>query len=419
MKAIACVVLMIGLLKFAQDAPDLLKRVFGFGGDLLKGMNLNPKGMLKNDMKSAAKTLAKPGSTAMGAIGGLTGGAVRGFQNGKKDYDDYKSGSKHPKLGKFGHTLASTVGGGARGFVRGGVNGFKTAPDELSASSMYSSMSGGVATGQYGAQKSSSNYRNAQGKFFTRIGNSFGEFGGNVKDGFNEHVGAPVSNMYGQIVGNTTSNQAGQVFSQIKGNNSEAMSATGASKDIENIKTARDNAIQKIREAQAMGTTIGGRNDYDDMIKQAKNQFNEQKAQLLNDKFGKMNDANKKIIAEWNKDSIKEFTDNLNTLGRDDLESLINGLNGKLRDANGATINLDASNISDSLNQIVNTLNQSADYHNLSSTAGAQMLDNMDKLQTEMGKINTSIENSKKREESKKSRKKSASAPASDKKGDK
>ena len=36
MKAIACVVLMIGLLKFAQDAPDLLKRVFGFGGDLLK-----------------------------------------------------------------------------------------------------------------------------------------------------------------------------------------------------------------------------------------------------------------------------------------------------------------------------------------------------------------------------------------------
>ena len=124
MHAIACVILMIGLLKFAQDAPDLLKTLFSNGSSLLKGMNLNPKGQLKNDISGAAKTAvgagklgAGIGKGAAGAVTGFGKGAVGAFAGAKNGFRTGKG--SEGGLGGFFHGMA----GGARGMVAGGSAG--------------------------------------------------------------------------------------------------------------------------------------------------------------------------------------------------------------------------------------------------------------------------------------------------------
>lgn len=79
MRAIACVVLILGLLKFCQEAPDLFKKLFSAGGDLLKGMSPT----LGNALPSY---MAKPAQQAVdrvrGAATGAAGGAWEGLVNG-------------------------------------------------------------------------------------------------------------------------------------------------------------------------------------------------------------------------------------------------------------------------------------------------------------------------------------------------
>lgn len=155
MHAIACVILMIGLLKFAQDAPDLLKTLFSNGSSLLKGMNLNPKGQLKNDISGAAKTAAGAGKLGAGIGKGAVGayaGAKTGFKTGK--------GSK-TGLGGFFHGMA----GGARGMVAGGSAGVHN-PGFRGTGSV--GAFAGAGAGRISTQNRKS-YADAQGRLNTTV----------------------------------------------------------------------------------------------------------------------------------------------------------------------------------------------------------------------------------------------------------
>ncbi|MCR5223801.1 MAG: hypothetical protein K6C11_01495 [Bacilli bacterium] len=166
MHAIACVILMIGLLKFAQDAPDLLKTLFSNGSSLLKGMNLNPKGQLKNDITGAAKTAVGAGKLGAG-IGKGAAGAVAGFGKGAVGaYAGAKNGFRTGKgsetgLGGFFHGMA----GGARGMVAGGSAGAHHVGFRGTGSA---AAFAGAGAGRISAQNRKS-YADAQGRLNTTV----------------------------------------------------------------------------------------------------------------------------------------------------------------------------------------------------------------------------------------------------------
>ena len=138
MKGIACVILVIGLLNFAKEAPELFKSVFSFGGDLLKGLDLNPHGQIKrnltnakdtvtaagNGLKGVGRTLATPfkagaaiGKGAVGAVtGAKAGGAAGGFLGGARGLiAGGRAGANN--RGFRGTATAASRAGGAAGAI--------------------------------------------------------------------------------------------------------------------------------------------------------------------------------------------------------------------------------------------------------------------------------------------------------------
>jgi len=119
MKAIACIVLIIGLLKFATDAPALFKTLFSFGEGLFSGVNFNPRGQMRGDLQAAAgvvrgagNALATPFRNA-GRHGKQAFGAVRGAAAGASAQD----GFFNKVTGGFrGMVAGARAGGNHEGF---------------------------------------------------------------------------------------------------------------------------------------------------------------------------------------------------------------------------------------------------------------------------------------------------------------
>ena len=132
-KAIACVVLIIGLLNFAKEAPDLFKKLFSTDG-LFSGIDLNPHGQIKRNLQNAGSTIktganfvkgvgngiaapfkgaATVGKAISGGIAGARAGAdAGGFLGGARGL---VAGGKAGVASKLG--MAGTAGGYAGGFA--------------------------------------------------------------------------------------------------------------------------------------------------------------------------------------------------------------------------------------------------------------------------------------------------------------
>ena len=162
MKAIAAIVLMVGMLKFAMDAPELLKKLFSFGGGLLDGLNLNPRGQLRGDLQSAGKAIqsganlvATPFRSAA-TIGKGAAGAVRGAISGAK-----AGGSTEDFAG-----VRRGIAGGARGLVSGARAG---ANNQGFRGTMDAAENAGTYAGRI-SHSNSESYGNAQKAYHTTIG---------------------------------------------------------------------------------------------------------------------------------------------------------------------------------------------------------------------------------------------------------
>lgn len=126
LQCIAVVILILGLLKFAQEAPELIKNMFNNGGNLLDGLNLKP-GVRKHieDNKLGMKGI----SMGAGAIGGMLGGAgnaIRAAYN--RTPKDQTTGQR--TLG-WGKKAGAAIYGGVRGAVTGAVHGSKNTMEHL------------------------------------------------------------------------------------------------------------------------------------------------------------------------------------------------------------------------------------------------------------------------------------------------
>ena len=448
--------LTLGLLKFGFDAPGILKNIMGSVDDAIKGkfnglsnfkeMTGNAKKVIDGTKKIGAdakkfgqtvgkgakavgKGAQKLGSGATGLVGGGIAGSIRGFKNGLADYKAMaktpktKAGAVGQAIGGAFHSVGASLTGGLAGSAKGAAASFKNPSWNMHNQLMLAAEQGGIM-----AQKQSQFYRDGGSNFApARAFN-------HAKKGVTKVWEDTVEQVqeFGQTVyGGATTNEARTMSNNIKSNNTAAMSATGTDKAIENLKAAKDKNLEKFREMKLAGASAtdiaselnmdtsslgftGNRNDDLKKISEAidKN-FKEAKKSELSDKFSKMNEENKRIISEYNKESLKAFRDNISAIGLDDKIALRDALaKGGIC---GTSTNVDAD-----LQQAANNLEAKMDYANMTnSDECAQNMLDFDKLQTELGKISKTVDNREALKEYKKKKKKSEDGKDADKGGTK
>ncbi|MDE5630919.1 MAG: hypothetical protein K2I70_04895, partial [Bacilli bacterium] len=187
-KALATVCLILGLLKFAKDAPQLFKTIFASGGGLFAGL----------DWKPGMKRRVSENEYAMKGIGGAVGLAAGGVGAGVMAFrKGYKDANPKGDVGT-GKALALGLASGLRGFGHGAFagakNGLKNSPTEFSGKALLNAASSGVSSGQASEVKAS-NKRDQYGGLMhplQSIDRHMTEFGENFVEGWH-NVGNTLS----------------------------------------------------------------------------------------------------------------------------------------------------------------------------------------------------------------------------------
>lgn len=150
-KAIATVCLILGLLKFAKEAPGLLKTIFSSSTGLFAGVDFKP-GVKR---RISENEYAMKGMSAVGgAVGGAVGTGYMAFKNALKDSEVQGGADDRAMLSSIGKGLLSVP----RGIISGGKAGFKNTPQEFNLKNM----AGTFNTGATGGQSSYIHHENAK-----------------------------------------------------------------------------------------------------------------------------------------------------------------------------------------------------------------------------------------------------------------
>lgn len=122
-RAFTMVVLILGLLKFAKEAPELFKALFDNGGGLFKGLNFKPgvKGRIESN-EYAMKGM----SMATGAALGATAGGFQRYRQAMYDKDGKKFKNANGGLGVLTAFTAAP-----RGLISGARSGLKNNASSL------------------------------------------------------------------------------------------------------------------------------------------------------------------------------------------------------------------------------------------------------------------------------------------------
>lgn len=122
-KAITMVVLILGLLKFAKEAPELFKSLFDNGGGLFKGLNFKPgvKGRIESN-EYAMKGM----SAVTGAALGTAGNVVQRYRQAQFDKDGNILENSHKTFSALTALTAAP-----RGLITGARSGLKNSSSTL------------------------------------------------------------------------------------------------------------------------------------------------------------------------------------------------------------------------------------------------------------------------------------------------
>lgn len=144
-KCVAMVILILGILKFCQIAPELFKEIFSAGNNLLKGLNFKP-GMKSRveDNKLAMKGL----SVGTGALSGGVHRAVKGAIDGYKNTEGHGGWVRRTMAGLANGALSLP-----RGLIAGGKAGLENDITKLSKKQFKN-------TAQSGIEGASDSYKN-------------------------------------------------------------------------------------------------------------------------------------------------------------------------------------------------------------------------------------------------------------------
>jgi len=122
-KAITMVVLILGLLKFAKEAPELFKSLFDNGGGLFKGLNFKPgvKGRIESN-EYAMKGMSAVTGAALGTIGN----AAQRYRQAQFDKDGNEFKNSHKTFSALTALTAAP-----RGLITGARSGLKNSSSTL------------------------------------------------------------------------------------------------------------------------------------------------------------------------------------------------------------------------------------------------------------------------------------------------
>lgn len=198
-KCIATVILIIGILKFCQIAPELFKEIFSAGNNLFKGLNLSPKIRSHiEDNKAAMK--------GYNAITSAGGGLAVNLAKGAKRSWETTEGMGDSKGARFGRTALaglSAIAAAPRGVISGAAQGLQSDNNKISKASAAENATEGLIAGaksfdRMTKNKTRANINNALKAAFdpgnmnakdlwaiTRetMGNQLNIAGGSIKDG--------------------------------------------------------------------------------------------------------------------------------------------------------------------------------------------------------------------------------------------
>lgn len=227
-RALATVCLILGLLKFAKDAPQLFKTIFASGGGLFAGLDWKP-GMKRrvSENEYAMKGLG-------GAVGLAAGGVGAAVMAGRKAYNENAPEGDVGTDKAWAAALGAGIRGLGHGAISGARNGFKNAPTEFSGKGIANAANAGVSAGQ-AAEVKAANNREQYGGFLhplQSIDKHATEFSENIVEGWH-NIGSTLS-------GGKLNNAAVDTIKKATDN----MDAVIKLKDVTNI----DNAMKKLEE---------------------------------------------------------------------------------------------------------------------------------------------------------------------------
>lgn len=143
-KCVATVILILGVLKFCQIAPDLFKEIFSAGNNLLKDVNLKP------GMKSRIED-NKVAMKGMSTVTGIAAGGAHRFMNGYKEGHDNLDGLGDSWAGKAVKSFGGLLNGVLslpRGLIAGGVGGWNNDSSRLNREMFENAATEGARTAQ-------------------------------------------------------------------------------------------------------------------------------------------------------------------------------------------------------------------------------------------------------------------------------
>lgn len=207
---LAKAVVILGILQFAKEAPNLLKEFFGDSGRFSIKTGFD-------NWKSAGKTVAKPLGMAVGAVGGGAVGAIRNFSKGK--------GIASGVGGLIGGTLRGAKNGYSGGLLKSGQNISKTA-DEVEA-----------ARERHRATRAKGQIN---GKEIAGVSSVVGTYR-NAKDSLKETA----SNAKGFVTGTSASSTRGEAAQAII-NEMKRMESSFTNSSIEGIKAGQKEVLKNL-----------------------------------------------------------------------------------------------------------------------------------------------------------------------------
>lgn len=326
---IATVVLILGLLNFAKQAPELVKEMLNNGG-IMNGLDFKP-GVKKKitDNEYAMKGV----STGLGVIGGGIGNFKRRFNERRQQQDDDARG-----IDRAVNTASAAlyaVRGLPRGMISGGRDGFKNSMDNLSISDTIQQVNKGVSAGQKEGVRIENLRDEANVKVpFKEPTNSFEKIINSavsgvervaVSSGIGQTVlqhGDELSNLKENInkVYNEVSDQTLELYKNLK--EFGKMTTDEFTKDLEHLNKAIEDMRKNVAKGVAVnvpgeGTDLKGRSAYEAIKKYAKNERIRIMADTLKNDASKRSDANQSIA-----NMAKLLEANSRSLGKEALDSI-------------------------------------------------------------------------------------------------
>ncbi len=325
-QCLANILLILGILKFAKDCPQLFKDVFSSNSGMFAGMNFKPG--IKKNLESNEYGM-KAGAIGVGAIGGGIAATYQSFKNRysvlKENNDNASDNHSHIGLRSAGYALKDLP----RGIIAGGKGGYKNRTGKVSLQDTANAATRGSASGvaAYNANE------NLGANFGERVSNRIRNRGENITENVSEFRDAIIG---AQVNANIASDSLKEMNDYLK-KYTELAKKTMDSLDNE-LKTLKDellrNGTAKYADENGNLQTYTSKEQLETLFKEKKRKaitkaVNGEYKEAANTYMATMLKDLSKNMANISSDNAKLLNKKVESLGLTTVDQLIKKLSDK------------------------------------------------------------------------------------------